>query len=203
MLDKPDLLKIIEAEGFEPIKRGSRWWLVCPFHDDRKPSLVIDKDKQVWFCHGCRTDGDVITFIQKLHGLVFPEACRYLGLEDLQKRPGIAKSKTQPKTPEEELREEFERLLELRKEVIFKAAFEQWLENRLGFLDNIINKLEHTLKAIPETSSSFDMLYLDLQKWEAERAILREGSLSEKLVIAEIDPQWRLVLLYLKQRSKK
>jgi len=51
---------------FEPGLRltGSGRWLagLCPFHQDRHPSLWIDSQRNLWGCHGCKAHGDVINW---------------------------------------------------------------------------------------------------------------------------------------------
>ena len=72
---------VIEREiGKEFIKRGSKLFTNCPFHIDPGPSLSIDEDENVWFCHGggCGMGGDVIRFIELKRGVDFQEACKYL-----------------------------------------------------------------------------------------------------------------------------
>lgn len=40
--------------------------VLCPFHDDKHPSMKVDKR---FHCFGCQADGDVIDFVAKLYGL--------------------------------------------------------------------------------------------------------------------------------------
>jgi CHC2 zinc finger/Toprim-like len=40
--------------------------VVCPFHPDAKPSLSLDLDQGVWYCHGCQTGGGVVVFYMKI-----------------------------------------------------------------------------------------------------------------------------------------
>lgn len=40
---------------------------LCPFHDDRHPSLFVDDDH--YHCYACGEHGDVIDFTSKLYGL--------------------------------------------------------------------------------------------------------------------------------------
>ncbi|MBL7022123.1 DNA primase [Patescibacteria group bacterium] len=51
---------------------------LCPFHNEKTPSMMISKDKQIWHCFGCGEGGDVFTWLQKMEGMDFPEALRVL-----------------------------------------------------------------------------------------------------------------------------
>ena len=84
-LQKPDIITTIEREGFAPKQRGKSFWLSCPFHDDKNPSLKIDPEKQKFFCFGCGNHGSAIDFIMALHGLSFKEALQYLNLQEPSK----------------------------------------------------------------------------------------------------------------------
>lgn len=57
---------------------GDRMRALCPFHDDSRPSLVIYKDSNRYWCFVCNEGGDAINFIQRKHGLSFPEAVKQL-----------------------------------------------------------------------------------------------------------------------------
>ena len=50
----------------------------CPFHDDRKPSLVVYPQTQSFYCFGCRAHGDVLSFLMRVEHLSFPEALKAL-----------------------------------------------------------------------------------------------------------------------------
>jgi DNA primase len=76
MIGKPDILTIMEREGIE-IKRGKA---LCPFHNERTPSFIVNQARQTFHCFGCGAHGDVITFIMKLKGLSFKDALSYLGM---------------------------------------------------------------------------------------------------------------------------
>ena len=52
----------------------------CPFHDDRHPSMKVDRR---YHCFGCLADGDVIDFVANLYGVEKLEAARKLA-EDFQ-----------------------------------------------------------------------------------------------------------------------
>ncbi len=80
MIQKPDILAVIQSEGIELRRRGRDHWACCPFHMEKSPSFKISEEKQLWYCFGCGEGGDVITFVQKLHGLSFRDACVHLGI---------------------------------------------------------------------------------------------------------------------------
>ena len=48
------------------IRVGRNGMAICPFHDDKNPSMKVDKR---FHCFGCQEDGDVIDFTSKLFGL--------------------------------------------------------------------------------------------------------------------------------------
>lgn len=82
-----DILQIFEREGFELRRIGHEYSCLCPFHDDRKPSLHINPDKGVWLCRACNEGGDAIGFVMKYRNLTFPEAKKYLGMADDRPAP--------------------------------------------------------------------------------------------------------------------
>ncbi len=51
---------------------------LCPFHDERTPSFHVRPPLGLWHCFGCSEGGDVISFVEKLHGLGFAEAVEHL-----------------------------------------------------------------------------------------------------------------------------
>jgi DNA primase len=62
-------------------KRGHKWIGLCPFHDEKSPSFQIDPEKQLFYCFGCHTGGDVFRFVEKLEHKSFGEAVRFLSQE--------------------------------------------------------------------------------------------------------------------------
>ncbi|MCY4523909.1 MAG: DNA primase [Halobacteriovoraceae bacterium] len=59
-------------------RRGRRAMGLCPFHDDSKPSLSVDDDKNMFMCFVCNTGGDIFTFVQKYKGVDFIGALKEL-----------------------------------------------------------------------------------------------------------------------------
>jgi DNA primase len=53
------------------IRVGRNGMCVCPFHDDKNPSMKVDRR---FHCFGCQADGDVIDFISRLENVSPKEA---------------------------------------------------------------------------------------------------------------------------------
>jgi DNA primase len=51
---------------------------LCPFHEDKVPSLAVYTSTQTFYCFGCGKRGDVITFIREVERLSFPAALEFL-----------------------------------------------------------------------------------------------------------------------------
>ncbi len=59
-------------------KRGSNYWGLCPFHNEKTPSFSVSADKQIFKCFGCGEGGNVISFVMKSENLTYIEAVRSL-----------------------------------------------------------------------------------------------------------------------------
>lgn len=57
------------------MKRGhSNSLALCPFHEDRNPSLIVNSTKGFYHCFSCKAGGDVISFVQEYLSISFVEA---------------------------------------------------------------------------------------------------------------------------------
>lgn len=75
--NKLDIVEVIR--DYIAVKQaGTNFKAVCPFHNEKNPSLVISPAKQIWHCFGCGKGGDVFTFVMEKEGLDFAEALRML-----------------------------------------------------------------------------------------------------------------------------
>lgn len=86
------------ADYIQLRKAGVNFKAVCPFHNEKTPSLVISPSKQIWHCFGCGLGGDIFEFIKLSENVEFPEA-----LKMLADRAGVELRK---QTPEEVVREQ-------------------------------------------------------------------------------------------------
>ena len=92
-------------------KKGSSYWGLCPFHNEKSPSFSVSDTRQMYHCFGCGAGGNVFTFLMKYENYSFPEAVRALA-----ERAGVALP--EPEYSEEARRRENRRarLLEVCKE---------------------------------------------------------------------------------------
>jgi DNA primase len=70
------LLDYLQAHDWHPAKplAGGRFMGLCPLHTDHKPSFLVDPNKNLFYCYGCRRGGDVIRFVELYHQVKFPQA---------------------------------------------------------------------------------------------------------------------------------
>jgi len=81
-------------------RKGKEMVGLCPFHEDHRPSLYVNPDKQIFKCFACGAGGSVLTFIQMRENLTFPQAIERLaeraGIKLKPARPAKGKSQQQP-----------------------------------------------------------------------------------------------------------
>jgi DNA primase len=71
--------RLAEARGIKLRRSGKELIGLCPFHQDRNPSLNIDPVKNVWHCKGaCNEGGDVIEWVKRAEGISFNHAVELL-----------------------------------------------------------------------------------------------------------------------------
>ncbi len=61
--------RLAEGAGVSLKRHGVDLLGLCPFHDDKEPSLVISPNKNLWHCLGaCQAGGSVIDWVMKVEG---------------------------------------------------------------------------------------------------------------------------------------
>lgn len=118
VLARIDLAEMIRAEGIELRRDGRDLRGLCPFHDDRSPSLAVyERDgRQRFKCYGCDARGDAIDWHQRRTGKTYPEALDELaGPSGAAAAPLPPKRKAPPKRPPEEFATEREAANAIRK----------------------------------------------------------------------------------------
>jgi len=73
------LERLVESAGVALMRHGTDLHGLCPFHDDKGPSLVISPAKNLWHCLGaCQRGGSVIDWVMKTQGVSFRHAVELL-----------------------------------------------------------------------------------------------------------------------------
>lgn len=141
--------KIEEVVGdFVPLKRQGQGYVgVCPFHDDRNPSMHVNPRLGIYKCFVCDAKGGAVTFLMEHAKMSYPEALEYLAA-----KYSITVEYDRAETPEEkEIRTEKESLY------LVNEFAEKWFMDQLrngeegklmgisyfkerGFLDSTIDK---------------------------------------------------------------
>ncbi|MBS6397986.1 MAG: DNA primase [Clostridiales bacterium] len=74
---RSDIVDVIS--GYLKLQRkGSNYVGVCPFHNDRNPSMSVNQPRQMYHCFSCGAGGDVFKFVMDYENLTFPEAMKVL-----------------------------------------------------------------------------------------------------------------------------
>ncbi len=91
-------VSILDVVGeYADIKQvGNSYKIVCPFHNDKNPSLVLSPEKSLWHCFGCGAGGDMFKFVEEIENITRKEA-----LEKLARKAGVKLEKPKPTTPEQ------------------------------------------------------------------------------------------------------
>jgi len=81
--ESTDLVDLI-SEVTKVKRSGRSFMAVCPFHEEKTPSMSVDRARGLYHCFGCGKGGDVFSFVQETQGVDFADA-----LELLARRAGI------------------------------------------------------------------------------------------------------------------
>ena len=74
---KNDIVDVIS--GYVRLQRkGSSYFGLCPFHNEKSPSFSVSPSKQMYYCFGCGAGGNVFNFIMEYENFTFIEAVKYL-----------------------------------------------------------------------------------------------------------------------------
>lgn len=77
IISKNDIVDVIS--GYVHMeKKGSTYFGLCPFHNEKSPSFSVTPSKQMFYCFGCKAGGTVMTFLRKYENYTFQEALQVL-----------------------------------------------------------------------------------------------------------------------------
>ncbi len=152
-----DLKALAQSKGIRLKKNGKGYFGLCPFHQDKNPSLSITPSKNQWHCFGCGKGGDVIRFVELYDQVDFKEAVKRLDTSLLTAKTAIKRKTDQKSDLTPAHTKLFNRVIEF-----YHTAFAEDLRakeylNKRGITDNSIFKDYKTgfangtlLKILPE-----------------------------------------------------
>ena len=154
-----DIVELVEH--YIPLRRQGRNYVGrCPWHDDTRPSLQVNAERQTFKCWVCDIGGDVFAFVMKIENVDFREA-----LQILADRTGIALPKYQKEnTPTDSTGQE------ITKKQLFQAA--DW-----------VAKIYHT-ELLQSEEAEFVREYLE------QRKVSLEAIRKFKIGYAPMDGKW-------------
>ena len=72
-----DIVEVISQ--YVPLKqKGSSYFGLCPFHNEKTASFSVNSEKQFYYCFGCGAAGNVFSFLMEMENMDFPEALKKL-----------------------------------------------------------------------------------------------------------------------------
>jgi DNA primase len=73
-------IDIVDLVGsyLELRRQGRNYVALCPWHNDRRPSLTVNPDRQTWKCWVCNIGGDIFSFVMQREGVDFKDALKML-----------------------------------------------------------------------------------------------------------------------------
>ena len=157
-------------------KKGSTYFGLCPFHNEKTGSFSVSPNKQMYYCFGCGAGGNVFTFLMQYENFSFPEA-----MEALAERAGIELPKQEMSAQAKKEADKRQILLEINKAAgkYFymllrsehgKQAYEYFKKRELS--DATMQKF-----GLGYSDKYSDDLYRYLRKLGYDDAILKESGL--------------------------
>ena len=104
---RADFRAVLAHYSLRPVGHGDQLKVLCPFHEESKPSCSVNVADRVWHCFGCEAKGNVLDFVHRMEardgaavsireaGLTLAEICGLTGVQS-----GARKAKGGPGAPE-------------------------------------------------------------------------------------------------------
>ena len=92
-------------------KKGSQYFGLCPFHNEKTGSFSVSPQKQMYYCFGCGAGGNVFSFLMNYENMTFKEA-----IEELAPKCGVTLPQREMTYQEKQRADKRSRLFEINKE---------------------------------------------------------------------------------------
>ena len=152
-------------------KKGSTYFGLCPFHNEKTGSFSVSPNKQMYYCFGCGAGGNVFTFLMQYENFTFGEA-----MQTLADRVGVELPKQEMSEAQKREADKRTMLLEINKEAA--KYFYTLLRNQRGqkAYEYFSNR-----KLSDETMQKFGLGYADQYSDDLYRYLRKKGYSDEIL----------------------
>ena len=146
-------------------KKGSTYFGLCPFHNEKSPSFSVSPNKQMYYCFGCGAGGNIFTFLMQYENFTFGEA-----MQTLADRVGIELPQQEMTSAQKKEADKRARLLEINKEAA--KYFYTLLRSPRG--QRAYHYFEER-RLSPETMKKFGLGYSDQYSDDLYRYLRNKG----------------------------
>ena len=158
--------------GYVPLKKkGSRYFGLCPFHQEKTASFSVSADEQLYYCFGCGAGGTVFTFLMQYENLDFSEA-----VEELAARAGMQITQSSARGQQRREKEKRESLLDIQKEAAmyyYRLLYSRRGQRALAYF--------HERQLTDDTIRHFGLGYSDKYRDDLYRYLKEKGYSDERL----------------------
>ena len=173
VIERSDIVEIIG--NYTALKKAGRnYKALCPFHNEKTPSFVVNPDKQIFHCFGCGVGGNAVGFLMRQEHLEFPEAVRFLA-----QKAGIVipEDESSVPNPSRQLREDIIKVNGLAVEFFHETL-------KTGHDEDVKSGREYLKKrgVDLETVKKFQLGFAP-NEWDALLKYLRSKGISEELML--------------------
>ena len=157
-------------------KKGSQYFGLCPFHNEKTGSFSVSPQKQMYYCFGCGKGGNVFSFLMDYENMTFKEA-----VEELAPRCGVTLPQRELTAQERQRADRRSRLFEINKDAA--AYYYKMLRSDAGKQAmDYFTKRELTPETMHKfglgcTSKYSDSLYKYLRERGYDDSILKDCGL--------------------------
>ena len=171
--DRLDIVDVVSQ--FVALKKsGANYWGLCPFHNDKKPSMSVSPSKGIYKCFSCGAGGDALNFLVKIQNreykdVIFELADKF-GFELPKKFAGNDKNKN--------LRKDMLYACKKAEDFYNKYLFSSSVDAKTGM--NLLKKRDITDEIIKTYNLGFapnkyDALYKELKKDFSDEILEKAG----------------------------
>ena len=172
VIERSDIVEIIG--NYTALKKAGRNFKgLCPFHNEKTPSFVVNPDKQIFHCFGCGVGGNAVGFLMRQEHYEFPEAVRFLA-----NKAGVVIPEEESSTPSpsRQLREEI-----LKVNALAASFFHDILLTGHGPEVKMARDYLKGRGIELETVKKFQLGFA-LNEWDALSKYLRSKAISDDLI---------------------